>query len=189
MAPFSKMGDWRAGFIETDARQLEEERQMRMCRRFAVPTRLSEVGERFPFLSWASANLFRHNADAAPLFRLCESAAEAFFIRPFTDRAGFRMDGTLGVVGALKIELQVKAVGFRIDVVLREPGHFPLAIEIDGMRWHHQEKEQVAADYLRQRRIVAKGFTVIRFTAPEVFADAGACWKQVDIILENRRRV
>lgn len=140
----------------------------------------------FPFQSWADANGFAYPAAALPLMRLCGSAAEAFFVRPFANRAGFAMDGEGARAGTLSLRLQVPCAGFRIDAVIAE-GSTQIAVEIDGMAFHHRSKEQVAADYLRQRRIVAKGFTVIRYTAQEAFGAADECWRQIDIILAARR--
>ena len=90
-------------------------------------------------------------------------------------------------MGDVLLTLQVRCAGFRIDAVVSD-ATTQLAVEIDGMAFHHRTKEQVAADYLRQRRIVVKGYTVIRFTAQEVFGDAAECWRQVRAILAARRR-
>lgn len=146
---------------------------------------LVKVGEAmneraFPFESWASANRFTYPDDAAPLLRQCGSAAEAFFVRAYFTRSwpGDRP----------ALALQVPCLGFRIDAVVTA-GRTALAIEVDGMGFHHRSRERVAADYLRERRIVAKGYTVIRFTAQEVFATADECWRQVDVILAARGRV
>jgi very-short-patch-repair endonuclease len=131
----------------------------------------------FPFESWASANRFDYPADALSLLRLCGSAAEAYFVRAYTTRvwAGPRP----------ALTLQVPCAGYRIDCVVRDD-RGALAIEIDGMGFHHRSREQVADDYLRERRIVAKGYTVIRFTAQEAFRDAEECWRQVAVILAAR---
>jgi len=56
------------------------------------------------------------------------------------------------------------------------------------MGFHHMKAEQVAADYVRERRLVLVGCTVIRFTAQEVFSNPHECWRQVDAILEARTR-
>lgn len=131
----------------------------------------------FPFVSWASANRFTYPAEAEPSLRVCGSAAEAYFVRAFFTRtwSGERP----------ALSLQVPCLGFRIDVVVTD-ARGALAIEIDGMAFHHRSREQVAADYLRERRIVARGYTVIRFTAPEVFGNADECWRQVEVILAAR---
>lgn len=134
----------------------------------------------FPFESWASANRFIYPAEALDQLRLCGSAAEAFFVRAYHTREWSGVRPSLA--------LQVPCLGFRIDAVVQD-AKGGLAIEIDGMAFHHRSREQAASDYLRQRRIVARGYTVIRFTAQEVFADADECWRQIDVILAARGRV
>lgn len=156
-----------------------------------VPTLIGEIGfdgrQQFPFRSWATSARFLYAEGALPLFQKCGSAAEAFFVRPFAEREGATV-GTDGVAtcGAVQLQTQVRCGRFYIDAVVSEGG-YRLAIEVDGIAFHHRSKEQVAADCLRQRRIVAMGYTVIRFTAPEVFDNAVDCWHQVDAILAARR--
>lgn len=159
----------------------------------AFPTRASEVipgvlGMRpnMPFLSWASANRFEYAEHAVGLFMYCGSAAEAFFLRPFTQRAGFAVEGNgIASAGGIRIQLQAPCFAFRIDFAVSDE-RSKLAVEIDGMAFHHRSKEQVAADYLRQRRISVKGYAVIRYTAQEVFSDASECWRQIDAMLAAR---
>lgn len=150
---------------------------------------LAQAGYAFPFRAWASANRFTYPPTAAGFLGRTGSAAEAFFLRPFTLREGVTYPA-LGraVVGSLEVRVQVPCTTYRIDAVVLE-GNFRLAIEIDGMAFHQSTQEQVAADYLRERRMVLKGYTVIRFTAQEVFRDADDCWRQVEAILAARRAV
>jgi REase_MTES_1575 len=140
----------------------------------------------FPFASWAANNSFVYDSAALPLFRRCGSAAEAFFLRPFTRRPGFGVEGQAGVAPPLTLRLQVPCGQYLIDAVVTD-GRSAIAIEVDGIAFHHRSGEQLAADYLRQRRMVLRGHTVIRFTAPEVFRNAVECWRQVDAILTARR--
>lgn len=164
-------------------------------RRGSFPTLMSEVvpdvmGERrcLAFQSWAAHNRFLFLADALPLYKVCGSAAEAYFLRPFTERDDFVMDGEVAAIaGGIRVELQAKCFNFRIDFAVSDD-RTRLAVEIDGMAFHHRTKEQVAADYLRQRRISAGGYAVIRYTAHEAFTDAPECWRQMDAILAARRR-
>lgn len=143
---------------------------------------LSPIGARdrvyFPFLSWAAANQFAYPPDAAGALSLCESAAEAYFVRGFfqipeADRVGLTLD------------VQVKLGLLRIDTVVTSD-RCKLAIEIDGMTFHARKYDQVAADYLRERRIVCAGYTLIRFTAQEVFKTTPECWRQVLAIIAAR---
>lgn len=153
----------------------------------------------FPFQSWAVNNRFDYPPAAGQFFCQCESAAEAFFVRPFTQRQGveFREEArkpgdtaansiaVVATLGDVEVALQVRCALFRLDVVARR-GAFQLAIEVDGMTHHRLTDEQIAADYIRQRRIVALGYTVVRFTAREAFANADECWRQIDAILASR---
>ncbi len=132
----------------------------------------------FPFQSWASANLFKYPREAFETLCKCESAAEAFFVRgyfetPAADRVGVALD------------VQRRVGFYRLDVVASND-RCNLAIEIDGMTFHARKYDQVAADYLRERRIVCAGYTLIRFTAQEVFKTTPECWRQVMAILAAR---
>lgn len=149
---------------------------------------VSEAVTRFPFASWATMNRFAYPPAALEFLRACQSAAEAFFVREFARRDGFEaIAGTASArCGPVFVELQKAAGAYRIDVCVTADA-LKLAIEIDGLGFHRIKAEQVAADYLRQRRIVCHGYTVVRFTAPEVFADPAECWRQVDAILHAHR--
>lgn len=137
----------------------------------------------FPFRTWAARNGFQFDSAAASFFARCGSAAEAYFARPFIARPGIRFEGRAAIHRNVRLELQVPIAKYRADAVV-SMDRFRLAIEVDGMAFHQRSAEQVAADYLRQRRIVCAGHTVIRFTASEVFGNPEECWRQIDLILE-----
>lgn len=174
---------------------LQDQERYARRRNSVFPTRLDEVvpgvlsgRPNMPFVSWAAHNRFEYPAAAVELFKLCGSAAEAFFLRPFAHREGFTIvENGVATAGGVRVQLQAPCYGFRIDFAVSD-AHSRLAVEIDGMAFHHRTKEQVAADYLRQRRISVKGYAVIRFTAAEVFGDAEECWRQLDAILAARRK-
>lgn len=143
----------------------------------------------FAFQSWAMANHFIYPAESLGFFCQCGSAAEAFFVRPFVLRVGVSFesapDGTppwVASVGELRVSLQVPCALYRLDVVVQRAA-FRLAVEVDGLTYHRQTAEQIAADYIRQRRIVVSGYTVARFTAQEAFSDPDECWRQIDLIV------
>jgi very-short-patch-repair endonuclease len=142
----------------------------------------------FPFLSWAQSNRFTFPPHARPFLARCGSAVEAYFARAFVQRADTRyVNDQTAIAGDFTLQLQVRVANYYIDAVVSDAAN-QIAVEIDGMGFHHRSKEQVAADYLRQRRIVLKGFTVIRFTAKEVLVSPEECWRQVEAILAARRR-
>jgi len=162
----------------------------------AFPTLVGDVltnpatGERdFPFRSWAAAHSFVYPESAEGFFCQCGSAAEAFFARPFvwTFLGEIKYPKVnLAVTKEFTFELQARAASYWVDAVVGD-GHSSLAIEIDGVAYHHRSQEQIAGDYLRQRLIVLLGHTVIRFTAQEVFTSGKECWRQVFEILKSRR--
>lgn len=120
----------------------------------------------------------------------CDSAAELRFAWVVANLPGGQAlgDRTL-VLDDVTLELQYAVGSYRIDCVAHVTG-FSLAIEIDGMPFHHATDEQVAADNLRQRRVIARtGFPVVRFTAREALTQPEECWRQVAAILDTRRRV
>jgi len=53
------------------------------------------------------------------------------------------------------------------------------AIEIDGHDYHERTKEQARKDRQRERKLMRGGFTVIRFTAQEVWQDAMAVAQEI----------
>jgi very-short-patch-repair endonuclease len=148
----------------------------------------SEDAPQFYFTTWAANHAFEYPLAAKDFLSNCGSAAEAFFARPFTRRVGvqFLADSPkTALADCYQMELQVHCAGYWIDAVVSD-GRSSLAIEIDGGMWHYMSREKWAADYARQRRIVLKGHTVVRFTAIEVFKDPEECWRQIEIILAAR---
>ena len=121
-------------------------------------------------------------------FEWCESGAEVRFLWELAKRGDAVQCGRGLESSGLRVMLQATAGTYRIDFLVTRPGDdaFRLAVEVDGMRWHHHNDLQVEADYLRSRRLTLAGYSVIRFTAREVFTDAGECWRQVDSIMDRR---
>lgn len=149
---------------------------------------LTRVGDdkAFPFESWARDNAYPYQPAWLPALKLCGSVAEVFFLRPLLERDGVTVEGKEIHCGPVRVTLQHDVKGYRVDVLI-EDGTTRLAVEVDGLAFHHRSREQIAKDYLRQRRIVARGYTVIRFTFYEVSGDAAECWRQIDAILSIRR--
>jgi very-short-patch-repair endonuclease len=164
-----------------------------------MPQRLGEIAflgsedaPQFYFDIWAVGSGFSYPPAAKDFLSHCGSAAEAFFARPFTLREGVEFPPNnrkfACAPGGYEMELQVRCAGYWLDALVSDPWS-SLAIEIDGAAWHYMSKERWAADYARQRRIVLKGHTVVRFTAQEAFGDPDECWRQIEIILAARARV
>lgn len=121
-------------------------------------------GRSFPFAVWARSARFKYPPGVT-----------------YPGVTTARADG-------LTLELQVRAANYWVDAVVAD-SRSSLAIEIDGIAFHHRSKEQIAADYIRQRRIVLVGHTVIRFTAQEALGNPNECWRQIGAILAKRAKL
>lgn len=67
---------------------------------------------------------------------------------------------------------------FRVDILLtgRVCGiDVQLVVECDGHDFHEKTKKQAAADKARDRALLTEGYTVLRFTGSEIWADADKC--------------
>lgn len=122
-----------------------------------------------------------------PLLATAGSGAEALLAVQLIMKSGTHIETSRNVWtnGDITLELQARCRMYRIDLLVTR-GEWKLAIEVDGAEWHQASELQVQADYLRQRRLVASGYRVIRFTAREIFRDARECWRQVEAILGEK---
>ena len=69
----------------------------------------------------------------------------------------------------LRIQTQVEALGYQIDVVVESADGRRLAVECDGDRWHTEDSD-VRADLYRQRALEGIGWRFHRFLASEWYA-------------------
>ena len=139
--------------------------------------------DRFPFLRWAARERFEYPSRAKGMLCQAGSAAEAYFIRElFTYEDTWCDSEGAAHVDDLTVNVQVPCGYYRIDATAEQEG-WQLAIEIDGFEFHHRTQDQVAADYVRERRIVRAGYIVARFTAKEAIAKPQQCWREVFDIL------
>ena len=60
---------------------------------------------------------------------------------------------------------------------------FQVVIECDGHDFHERTKEQARHDRSRDRRLIADGFTVARFTGSEIHRDAVGCANEAITLL------
>ena len=149
-----------------------------------VAQTVTEVFEELPFLAWAAANGFPYPPAAVAILSRCESPAEATFVREFVSAPNTAFHGEAAYRDGSELKTQCPLFHHRIDVVLTR-GAAKFAIEIDGA-FHHASPERISADYLRERRIVYAGYTVIRFTARDALGRPAECWRQVDRIVARR---
>lgn len=79
------------------------------------------------------------------------------------------------------IDLNIVDFYFEIEMPFST---IPFAVEIDGHEYH-KTKEQRYHDYVRERKLQAKGIIVVRFTASEVFVNAESCIEELDKIMKK----
>lgn len=72
---------------------------------------------------------------------------------------------------------------FRLDFAILPISGGRYAVELDGHSFHERTKDQAKRDKSRDRRLAAAGWSVLRFTGSEVWADAlGCAYQALDII-------
>ena len=141
--------------------------------------------DRFPFFWWAAGAKFKYANDARHLFCKLGSAAEAFFFREFVERRGVSYTPESAILGTIEVIPQKIVAKYRLDFAVHD-GDTRIAVEVDGAQFHQRTETQVEGDYLRARRIIAAGYTVVRYTAVEAFRDPKEYWRQLDAILVSR---
>lgn len=152
----------------------------------AIVNEIDTGVDRFPFFWWAVGAKFEYPEAARHLFARTGSAAEAFFLRAFATRPGATFDDCAVTVGHVTCTPQASIDRYRVDFTVR-CAELVLAVEVDGLHFHHRMESQIQSDYARARRIIAAGFPVVRFTAREVFDDSHACWLELDSIIDGSR--
>ncbi len=124
---------------------------------------------------------------------LCESPIEVMLLSALSDVFSWEIAG-----GGLIIQCQDRIfchekgkqkAKYRVDFHIFS---YPLdpktsvVIECDGHDFHERTKEQARADKSRDRGLVAEGYTILRFTGSEIYADAWACARQVYQVVMGR---
>lgn len=117
----------------------------------------------------------------------CESPIEKSFFLALDDLKGYNETHGVKTKIFLQQEVDVKGKNYRVDfiVVCRvlNGENFAIAIECDGHDFHEKTKEQAARDKKRDRDLVSRGLTVMRFTGSEIYKDAEGCaWEVIDFI-------
>lgn len=121
-----------------------------------------------------------------PCYGEVDSPVEALFSSAF-DACRDR----LLVPKKLKITTQKPCGNYRIDfAVACEMGW--LAVEIDGHDFHEKTKAQASSDRARERYLVSKGYTLIRFTGSDVWNNPFLCCSEtadhIHILTSGMRR-
>lgn len=96
----------------------------------------------------------------------------------------------------LRVQHSVLGGRYRLDFAITNEGPVEfdpdvyrpvkIAIEADGHEFHERTKEQAGRDKARDRALAADGWTILRFTGSEIWADPGRCAREVAIIAEKR---
>lgn len=150
----------------------------------AIVAELDVTNGNFPFFWWAVGARFQYPEAARHLFAKTGSAAEAFFLQPAASFPGVEFLPDRLAWNGLEVIPQLAVARARIDFAVHK-GRQRFAVEIDGREFHHRSNEQLDADYLRERRILSIGYTVVRFTAVESFRNPGECWRQLLAIVDR----
>lgn len=83
-----------------------------------------------------------------------------------------------------RVQTQAEIDTYRVDFLV-EYRDQPISetfsrvvVECDGHDYHERTKQQAKRDKSRDRRLSALGYTVVRFTGSEIWADPFACAKE-----------
>jgi very-short-patch-repair endonuclease len=138
------------------------------------------------------------------LSSLCESPIEEMFLASMLAElmATESGSGFSARLSKFAIQPQERVGPYRLDFaigynpaepmdVLADPTSIRIAVECDGHAFHEKTKEQAARDKARARAITLEGWTVLRFTGSEIYADADECARAVmdQITAEFKSRV
>ncbi len=135
---------------------------------------------------WAHGHSFDKLLDG------CESPIERLFVAALLLRGWQAFDvlpkGALGrwwdtkrVAACEKQRLVTLSSGrtIRCDFVFTTGLSQKFAVELDGFEFHSSKKD-ATRDKSRDRQLISDGYTPVRFTGSEVFADADACVLEVE---------
>ena len=132
-----------------------------------------------------------HSRDEARMLASCRSPMERVFLEAALEVHGFiPLYGFFdrGKVTRRTIQMDarynvgVNGLAYELDFYLSLVGDcepyddaIMVDVEIDGRDFHEKTKEQAARDKSRDRALTAAGYSVVRFTGAEVYADSAAC--------------
>ena len=148
---------------------------------------MAERDESFDFDEWSRSARFDYPEHAIAMLSRCGSPAEAHLIRRLFSSEETVDAGAVAWCRGVKIQAQVRCLAYSIDFTA-ETDRCRLAIEIDG-GYHTATRAQIAADYVRERRIVRTGYLLLRFTGSEAINGPALVWREVFATLAAWRRV
>lgn len=102
----------------------------------------------------------------------------------YSDAWAAHPDPSWGTIWTAQHEFGGLRPDFLFKVCLGEEKRF-LAVECDGHDWHDRTKEQARRDRSRDRKLLAGGIPVIRFTGSEIVRDPSACVEDLASVLSG----
>jgi very-short-patch-repair endonuclease len=87
-------------------------------------------------------------------------------------------DGEQREWAAMQLPIQLGEKRYRLDFAFFL-GEAMFAVEIDGHDFHERTKEQARRDKSRDRALTSTGWSVLRFTGSEIYADPSGCLDQI----------
>ncbi len=116
----------------------------------------------------------------------CRQHKTIYSLSPGSDhqwRSVLLSDSTYGGWCATQCTVIVDDKLFRLDFAFFGANGRRIAVELDGHDFHERTKQQAARDKSRDRTLSASGWTCLRFTGSEVYADPSECVRQVEHFL------
>lgn len=114
------------------------------------------------------------------LLETCESPPERLLLEALIVRGELRPAG-LRLEGQVSVQAQVEVGHYRLDFLVNDW----LAVEVDG-RAYHDNPDSFEKDRLRDQRLLEDGITTMRFSARQIFQDAGLAAKKIVEVAESR---
>lgn len=87
----------------------------------------------------------------------------------------------------LQVTMMIGGARRRLDFAVIGGGT-RIVVEADGHDFHERTKEQARKDRSTDRWLQEHGWTVLRFTGSEIYADAGACADQIERAMRQAPR-
>lgn len=130
-------------------------------------------------------------------FSKCESPIEQVMYLALADLLKYLDDLQDRYMAQIECQKKVENYihSYRVDICvnvcdLTTMKHYDFVIECDGHEFHEKTKEQVRKDRQRERNLMYKGYTVIRFAGSEIYENPSSCaieaWKIMRARIEEQ---
>lgn len=91
----------------------------------------------------------------------------------------------LGAAEDVFLSAQARVLSYRVDLLLTSMER-NVVVECDGHDFHEKTKEQASHDKKRDRRLVAAGYQVLRFTGSDIWRDPIGCAQEALAVVIGR---